>query len=101
MLRVNDKVYLHLKDLDVSVNKLGFNIDRLCIVKDISIAKDSNGEDVGMYVLKSVHSDKEYKIMSNDRMWRMSEADKLIEVIKASPSLDERTKEEILEKIYG
>ena len=101
MLRINDKVYLHLKDLDVSVNKLGFNIDRLCIVKDISIAKDSNGEDVGMYVLKSVHSDKEYKIMSNDRMWRMSEADKLVEVIKASPSLDERTKEEILEKIYG
>ena len=100
MLRVNDKVYLHLKDLDVSVNKLGFNIDRLCIIKDISIAKDSNGEDVGMYVLKSVHSDKEYKIMSNDRMWRMSEADKLVEVIKASPSLDERTKEEILEKIY-
>ena len=101
MLRVNDKVYLHLKDLDVSVNKLGFNIDRLCIVKDISIAKDSNREDVGMYVLKSVYSNKEYKIMSNDRMWRMSEADKLIEVIKASPSLDERTKEEILEKIYG
>lgn len=101
MLRVNDKVYLHLKDLDVSVNKLGFNIDRLCIVKDISIAKDSNGEDVGMYVLKSVYSDKEYKIMSNDRMWRMSEADKLVEVIKSSPSLDERTKEEILERIYG
>ena len=101
MLRVNDKVYLHLKDLDVSVNKLGFNIDRLCIVKDISIAKDSNGEDVGMYVLKSVYSNKEYKIMSNDRMWRMSEADKLIEVIKASPSLDDKTKEEILEKIYG
>lgn len=101
MLRINDKVYLHLKDLDVSVNKLGFNIDRLCIVKDISIAKDSNGEDVGMYVLKSVYSDKEYKIMSNDRMWRMSEADKLVEVIKASPSLDERTKEEILERIYG
>ena len=101
MLRVNDKVYLHLKDLNVSVNKLGFNIDRLCIVKDISIAKDSNGEDVGMYVLKSVYSDKEYKIMSNDRMWRMSEADKLVEVIKSSPSLDERTKEEILERIYG
>ena len=31
----------------------------------------------------------------------MSEANKLIEVIKASPSLDDKTKEEILEKIYG
>ena len=54
-----------------------------------------------MYVLKCVDSDKEYKIMSNDRMWKMSEANKLIEVIKASPSLDDKTKEEILEKIYG
>ena len=100
MLKIDDKVYLHIKDLETSINRMGFNIDRLCKIKDISTAKDSNNNEVGIYTLKCVDSDKEYKIMSNDRMWRMSEADKLVEVIKASPSLDERTKEEILEKIY-
>ena len=39
--------------------------------------------------------------MSNDRMWKMTDADKLAGIIKTSKSFDEQTKEQIIEKIYG
>ena len=97
MLRIGDKVYLHIKDIETSINKMGFNINRLCTVKDITTAKDTGGNDVGIYVLKCVDSDKEYRVMSNDRMWKITDADKLVEIIKTSKSFDEQ----IIEKIYG
>ena len=100
MLKIDDKVYLHIKDLETSINRMGFNIDRLCKIKDISTAKDSNNNEVGIYTLKCVDSDKEYRVMTNDRMWKMTDADQLIDIIKASVSLDEQTKEQIIEKIY-
>lgn len=100
MLKINDKVYLHIKDLETSINRMGFNIDRLCKIKDISTAKDSNNNEVGIYTLKCVDSDKEYRVMTNDRMWKMTDANQLIDIIKASVSLDEQTKEQIIEKIY-
>lgn len=100
MLKIDDKVYLHIKDLKTSINRMGFNIDRLCKIKDISTAKDSNNNEVGIYTLKCVDSDKEYRVMTNDRMWKMTDANQLIDIIKASVSLDEQTKEQIIEKIY-
>lgn len=100
MLKIDDKVYLHIKDLETSINRMGFNIDRLCKIKDISTAKDSNNNEVGIYTLKCVDSDKEYRVMTNDRMWKMTDANQLIDIIKASVSLDEQTKEQIIEKIY-
>ena len=100
MLTIDDKVYLHIKDLETSINRMGFNIDRLCKIKDISTAKDSNNNEVGIYTLKCVDSDKEYRVMTNDRMWKMTDANQLIDIIKASVSLDEQTKEQIIEKIY-
>ena len=100
MLKIDDKVYLHIKDLETSINRMGFNIDRLCEIKDISTAKDSNNNEVGIYTLKCVDSDKEYRVMTNDRMWKMTDANQLIDIIKASVSLDEQTKEQIIEKIY-
>ena len=100
MLKIDDKVYLHIKDLETSINRMGFNIDRLCKIKDISTAKDSNNNEVGIYTLKCVDSDKEYRVMTNDRMWKMTGANQLIDIIKASVSLDEQTKEQIIEKIY-
>ena len=48
MLKIDDKVYLHIKDLETSINRMGFNIDRLCKIKDISTAKDSNNNEVGI-----------------------------------------------------
>ena len=101
MLNIGDKVYLHLKDIEISINKMGFNINRLCTIKEITTAKDTGGNDVGIYVLKCVDSDKEYRVMSNDRMWKMTDADKLAGIIKTSKSFDEQTKEQIIEKIYG
>lgn len=100
MLKIDDKVYLHIKDLETSINRMGFNIDRLCKIKDISTAKDSNNNEVGIYTLKCVDSDKEYRVMTNDRMWKMTDANQLIDIIKTSVSLDEQTKEQIIEKIY-
>ena len=100
MLKIDDKVYLHIKDLETSINRMGFNIDRVCKIKDISTAKDSNNNEVGIYTLKCVDSDKEYRVMTNDRMWKMTDANQLIDIIKASVSLDEQTKEQIIEKIY-
>ena len=100
MLKIDDKVYLHIKDLETSINRMGFNIDRLCKIKDISTAKDSNSNEVGIYTLECVDSDKEYRVMTNDRMWKMTDANQLIDIIKASVSLDEQTKEQIIEKIY-
>ena len=100
MLKINDKVYLHIKDLETSINRMGFNIDRLCKIKDISTIKDSNNNEVGIYTLKCVDSDKEYRVMTNDRMWKMTDANQLIDIIKASVGLDEQTKEQIIEKIY-
>ena len=100
MLKIDDKVYLHIKDLETSINRMGFNIDRLCKIKDISTAKGSNNNEVGIYTLKCVDSDKEYRVMTNDRMWKMTDANQLIDIIKASVSLDEQTKEQIIEKIY-
>ena len=100
MLKVNDKVYIHIKELKTSIDKMGFNTDRLCIVQSIETAKDVDGNDVGIYKLKSVGSEKEYRIFTNDRVWKITEADKLIDIIKNSDSIDKQMKEQLLEKIY-
>ena len=100
MLNIGDKIYLHIGELDRSIEKANFNQSRLCKIVDIVPARTEKNEEVGIYKLESIFTKNEYSVMSNDRMWRISEADKLMEVIKASPSLDDRTKEEILEKIY-
>ena len=100
MLNIGDKIYLHIGELDRSIEKANFNQSRLCKIVDIVPARTEKNEEVGIYKLESIFNKNEYSVMSNDRMWRISEANKLMEVIKASPSLDDRTKEEILEKIY-
>ena len=100
MLNIGDKVYLHIGELENSINKVNFNKTRLCKITDIKPAHIESGEEVGVYTLQALFNEEEYNVMSNDNLWRMSEVDKLIEVIKASSSLDDSTKEKILEKIY-
>ena len=100
MLNIGDKIYLHIGELDRSIEKANFNQSRLCKIVDIVPARTEKNEEVGIYKLESIFTKNEYSVMSNDNLWRMSEVDKLIEVIKASPSLDDDTKEKILEKIY-
>ena len=100
MLNIGDKIYLHIGELDKSIEKANFNQSRLCKIVDIIPARTEKNEEVGIYKLESIFTKNEYSVMSNDNLWRMSEVDKLIEVIKASSSLDDSTKEKILEKIY-
>ena len=100
MLNIGDKIYLHIGELDRSIEKANFNQSRLCKIVDIIPARTEKNEEVGIYKLESIFTKNEYSVMSNDNLWRMSEVDKLIEVIKASSSLDDSTKEKILEKIY-
>ena len=100
MLNIGDKIYLHIGELDKSIEKANFNQSRLCKIVDIIPARTEKNEEVGIYKLESIFTKNEYSVMSNDNLWRMSEVDKLIEVIKASSSLDDNTKEKILEKIY-
>ena len=100
MLNIGDKIYLHIGELDRSIEKANFNQSRLCKIVDIVPARTEKNEEVGIYKLESIFTKNEYSVMSNDNLWRMSEVDKLIEVIKASSSLDDSTKEKILEKIY-
>ena len=100
MLNIGDKIYLHIGELDKSIEKANFNQSRLCKIVDIVPARTEKNEEVGIYKLESIFTKNEYSVMSNDNLWRMSEVDKLIEVIKASSSLDDSTKEKILEKIY-
>ena len=100
MLNIGDKIYLHIGELDKSIEKANFNQSRLCKIVDIIPARTEKNEEVGIYKLESIFTKNEYSVMSNDNLWRMSEVNKLIEVIKASPSLDDNTKEKILEKIY-
>ena len=100
MLNIGDKIYLHIGELDKSIEKANFNQSRLCKIVDIIPARTEKNEEVGIYKLKSIFTDNEYSVMSNDNLWRMSEVDKLVEVVKASPSLDDNTKEKIIEKIY-
>ena len=100
MLNIGDKIYLHIGELDRSIEKANGNQSRLCKIVDIVPARTEKNEEVGIYKLESIFTKNEYSVMSNDNLWRMSEVDKLIEVIKASPSLDDSTKEKILEKIY-
>ena len=99
MLNIGDKIYLHIGELDRSIEKANFNQSRLCKIVDIVPARTEKNEEVGIYKLESIFTKNEYSVMSNDNLWRMSEVDKLIEVIKASSSLDDSTKEKILEKI--
>ena len=100
MLNIGDKIYLHIGELDKSIEKANFNQSRLCKIVDIIPARTEKNEEVGIYTLESRFTKNKYSVMSSDNLWRMSEVDKLIEVIKASPSLDDSTKEKILEKIY-
>ena len=100
MLNIGDKIYLHIGELDRSIEKANFNQSRLCKIVDIVPARTEKNEEVGIYKLESIFTKNEYSVMSNDNLWRMSEVDKLVEVIKASPSLDDNTKEKIIEKIY-
>ena len=100
MLNIGDKIYLHIGELDRSIEKANFNQSRLCKIVDIVPARTEKNEEVGIYKLESIFTKNKYSVMSNDNLWRMSEVDKLIEVIKASSSLDDSTKEKILEKIY-
>ena len=54
MLNINDKVYLHIKELKVSIDKTGFNINRLCRVEAIEPVKSTSGEEIGLYKLRSI-----------------------------------------------
>lgn len=100
MLNINDKVYLHIGDLKKSIDKLGFNKTRLCKIIDIKPARTEAGEEIGVYVLKALFSDKTYKVMSNDNLWCMTSADKLTTIIKQS-KYDEETITTIIELIYN
>lgn len=99
MLRVRDRVYLHIGDLKNGINKAGYNRDRVCEIKEIKPIVLDNGEEAGLYVLKAMHCDKEYKVLADDKIWIISPIEDLIEVIKIS-DYDVIIKEKILEELY-
>lgn len=100
MLRENDKVYLHIGDLQNGINKVGYNKDRLCLVKEIKPVVLDNGEEAGMFILKAVNCDKEYRVLADDKIWIISPMEDLIEAIKVS-NYDIQMKEQLLEEIYN
>ena len=85
MLNKNDKVYLHIGDLKKSIDKSNFNKTRLCKIVDIKKTKHISGEMIGIYTLKAIYdNDREYTVMSNDKLWKISSMDSLIEAVKQS-----------------
>ena len=46
MLNIGDKVYLHIGELENSINKVNFNKTRLCKITDIKPARIESGEEV-------------------------------------------------------
>lgn len=99
MLKIGDKVYLHIKKIDVSINSIGFNINRLCIVKDIEPVTVPGEENVGIYKLKSVNDDKEYTVMSNDKLWKMTQIADVVEAVKVSDKFDDQYKEQVITEL--
>ena len=99
MLNINDKVYLHIGQLDRSINNSNFNKSRLCKILDIKQARAANGEQVGIYTLQAIHDkDRVYTVMSNDKLWKMSSVNDLKDVIKES-KYDTKTIAEIIDLI--
>lgn len=96
MLNISDKVYMHIKDIEKTINNLGFNKERLCYVKSIDKVADSNGNMVEFYRLQCTESDKEYMVATDDKLWKLTPVDKVVDVIKFSPTFDQQTKEEIV-----
>lgn len=98
MLKVGDKVYLHVKELDVAIEKLGFNTARLCIIDKIETVQQGK-EELGLYKLTNIDGSYNFSVMSNDKLWKMATASELAEVIKKSKRYDETTKEDLLKII--
>ena len=100
MLNIGDKVYLHIGELENSINKVNFNKTRLCKIIDIKPARIESGEEVGIYTLQALFNEEEYNVMSNDNLWKMSSVEDLVEAIKKS-KYDEDTIAAIIELIYS
>ena len=100
MLNINDKVYLHIKELKISIDKTGFNINRLCRVEAIEPVKSTSGEEIGLYKLRSIDGEKEYQVYSNDPIWKISKAEELVPIIKDCHRYDNSLKEQFINKIY-
>ena len=100
MLTINDKVYLHIGDLSSSIAKVGFNKTRLCKIIDIKKGSTASNEEVGIYTLQAIYDDKTYYVMSNDKLWHMSDVSHLVETIKAS-AYDTDTIAKIIEVIFN
>ena len=100
MLNIGDKVYLHIGELENSINKVNFNKTRLCRITDIKPARIESGEEVGIYTLQALFNEEEYNVMSNDNLWKMSSVEDLVEAIKKS-KYDEDTIAAIIELVYN
>ena len=69
-------------------------------IKEIKPIILDSGEEAGMFVLKAIHCDKEYKVLADDKIWIISPVEELIEAIKIS-DYDVIIKEKILEELYA
>lgn len=99
MLTINDKVYLHIGELKSSIDKVGFNKTRLCKIIDIQAGKDTANNEVGVYTLQAIHDSMTYSVVSNDKLWKMSGVEELVEIIKQS-NYDHDTIAAIIDLIY-
>lgn len=99
MLKVGDKVYLHIGDIDKSINKVGFNKSRLCRITGLEPVRSEDNEKIGLYNLQAIYEDKTYNVLSNDKLWNISSADELVEVVKQS-KYDNETIDAIVKVIY-
>ena len=100
MLNINDKVYLHIGDLKTGISKVGYNKDRLCIVKEIKPIVLDNGEEAGVFVLQALNCDKEYHVLAEDKIWKIATLEEIIEAIRES-DYDVLIKEQLLNDIYN
>ncbi len=99
MLNINDKVYLHIGQLENSIDKANFNKSRLCKIIDIKPVRTESNKELGIYTLQALFEDNTYSVMSDDNLWQISPVEDLVEVIKRS-KYDDETKASIIELIY-
>lgn len=100
MLRINDKVYLHIGDLSKGLSKVGYNKDRLCVVKEVKNVVLDNGEEAGIFILKALNCDKEYRVLAEDKIWKIATLEELIEGVKQS-NYDAQMKEQLINDIFN
>ena len=87
-LRQLKNIVLQYSTLDELVTAIDFSLNAI-YYQDVPL---NVRFDLNMFKELSIFTDNEYSVMSNDNLWRMSEVDKLVEVIKACSQQKESVK---------